>query len=130
MICPCCSGKEFRVCCEPFITKVAFPLTAEQLMRSRYTAYATHAIVYILETTHTSTRKYDNALSIKEWAESSIWQRLEIISIEKGSVTDIIGYVEFKAYFLDSKKKAVVHNEYSTFKKEQNVWYFVEGEIV
>lgn len=37
--CPCQSGHHYADCCGKFHLKQAFPETAEQLMRSRYTAY-------------------------------------------------------------------------------------------
>src|SRR5690349_16210619 len=102
MNCHCCSGKNFEDCCRPFITGTTKPLTAEALMRSRYSAYVTVAVEYILLTTHRSTRKFHNPQAIKEWAQSSLWQKLEIKSTIKGSPTDKKGMVEFKAYYLDS----------------------------
>ncbi|MDR1126989.1 MAG: SEC-C domain-containing protein, partial [Treponema sp.] len=50
MDCPCGSGKQYTDCCEPFILGVQKPLTAEALMRSRYTAYTVHAVDYIVST--------------------------------------------------------------------------------
>ena len=40
MNCPCCSGKLYEECCESFHSKKEFPKTAEELMRSRYAAFA------------------------------------------------------------------------------------------
>ena len=40
MNCSCCSGKLYEECCEPFHSKKEFPKTAEELMRSRYAAFA------------------------------------------------------------------------------------------
>lgn len=37
--CPCQSGHQYADCCGKFHLREAFPETAEQLMRSRYTAY-------------------------------------------------------------------------------------------
>jgi SEC-C motif domain protein len=128
--CPCCSGNAFTNCCEPILRGISQAYTAEQLMRSRYTAYARSAIAYILKTTHSSTRNAYNATTIKDWADSSTWKKLEIISIEKGAETDVIGYVQFKAYFLDDMHKPPMHHEYSTFKKVDGIWYFVDGKIL
>lgn len=108
---------------------MAKPDTAEQLMRSRYTAYARCDVPYIIHTTHPSTRAQYNPKAIKEWAASSVWEKLEIVSTNKGAVTDTIGYVEFKAYYSDSKKQHHIHHEYSTFEKSGTTWFFVEGEV-
>jgi SEC-C motif-containing protein len=127
--CACGSQKNVATCCGTYIKGESYPITAEQLMRSRYTAYATCEIPYILATTHSNTRGLYNATSIREWASSSKWQRLEIISALKGLEQDEMGYVEFKAYYLDATNKSMVHHEYSTFKKEMGIWYFIEGKV-
>lgn len=127
--CYCCSGKKFASCCEPFLTGIAKPLTAEELMRSRYSAYVTVNIEYLLKTTHPSTRKFHDAESIKTWAESNNWQKLEIISTEKGTAKDKQGIVEFKAYYFDSNSNPQIHHEVSNFQKELSKWFFVDGFI-
>ncbi len=128
-ICYCCSGKEFNVCCQPFLVGIAKPQKAEELMRSRYSAYSTVNVDYILKSTHPSTRKFHEADSIEQWAKSNTWQNLEIISIEKGTHQDSVGTVEFKAYFLDSKAQPQIHHEVSNFQKELGKWFFVDGFI-
>jgi len=40
--CPCGSQEIFASCCEPYLSGDKIPLTAEILMRSRYTAYTPH----------------------------------------------------------------------------------------
>src|SRR5262249_12642121 len=50
MNCPCQSGQNLDQCCGPFIAGEAFPETAEQLMRSRYTAYTQANLGYIKKT--------------------------------------------------------------------------------
>ena len=57
MDCPCGSGKTYDECCEPFIRGKAFPETAEQLMRSRYSAYTLQEIPYITDTLHPDHRE-------------------------------------------------------------------------
>jgi SEC-C motif domain protein len=128
--CYCCSGKKFGECCEPFLAGNEKPKTAEALMRSRYSAYTTTNIDYIIQTTHHSQLASHDAESIENWAKSSLWQKLEIVSKDKGSNQDEIGVVEFKAYYLDLRLDPHVHHERSNFKKESGKWFFVDGEIV
>ena len=130
MNCYCCSGENFADCCQPFISGIAKPPTAEALMRSRYSAYASVAVEYILRTTHPSTRKFHNAELIEQWATSSVWQKLEIIAVTKGSAGDKQGTVEFKAYFLDKNQQPQIHHEISNFAKELGRWFFIDGKIV
>lgn len=99
-------------------------------MRSRYSAYVVADVNYIIATTHLSTRKLHDPNSIIQWAKSSTWQKLEIISKQAGEANDSAGKVEFKAYFLDANKRAQVHHEYSNFSKENGLWFFVDGRVV
>ena len=127
--CYCCSGDAYAHCCEPFIKNQIAPETAEALMRSRYSAYVLADVDYILSTTHNSTRKSYSAASIRKWATASKWLKLEIVSEEKGTIADSIGYVEFKAYYLNEKNFPHIHQEYSHFLKENGRWYFVKGDV-
>jgi len=126
--CPCGSGRDYSACCEPYIKGVAKPLTAEALMRSRYSAYVEHAIDYIIKTCVHRGRDDIDYKSTRDWSEQSTWLGLKIISVEKGSPTDTEGVVEFEAaYEKDGLKD--IHHETAKFKKENNEWLYVEGHI-
>lgn len=129
MNCYCCSDKKFADCCQPFIEGVSKPLTAEELMRSRYSAYATGAVEYLVRSTHPSTKKFHDAESIERWAQSNSWQKLEIISKSAGEATDKKGTIEFKAYFLDAENNPCIHHELSNFEKYLGRWFFVSGKV-
>ncbi len=130
MKCYCCSGRDFEDCCQPLISGVLKPATAEELMRSRYSAYAIVAVEYIIKTTHPSERKFHDAQTIENWARSNVWQKLEIVSKSDGETKDKNGTVEFKAYFLDLKGQPQIHHERSDFAKELGKWFFVSGKII
>ena len=68
MRCYCCSSKPFEECCEPFIKGEALPHSAEQLMRSRFSAYATAHYHYILDT---YTKEKKQALCVEDLARSA-----------------------------------------------------------
>ena len=68
MRCYCCSSKSFDECCEPFIKGDKHPSSAEQLMRSRFSAYATAHYQYILET---YTKEKQQGLSVEDLAQSA-----------------------------------------------------------
>ncbi|HMS39861.1 MAG TPA: YchJ family metal-binding protein [Pyrinomonadaceae bacterium] len=129
MNCYCETGKEFEKCCQPFIEGVAKPLTALELMRSRYTAYVIVAVEYILRSTHPSSRRFYNAEDIEQWSKSSHWQKLEIVSTSEGSPKDKKGIVEFKAYYTDAEGNQQIHQEKSNFRKELGKWFFVDGKV-
>lgn len=120
-LCYCGSQKLFAKCCEPFLLGTTLPTTAEELMRSRYSAYVTKNVPYILETTSPKFRKYYNPKSILEWASNSTWISLEILSSSEKRV-------KFVATYLDDKGQLTRHTEDSRFEKLGERWYFMDGE--
>lgn len=126
MKCHCSSGKPFSDCCEPFLSKDTLPDSAEKLMRSRYSAYVTENIDYLIHTTHSTTASDYKKSDLAHWAKSSQWQKLEIISTQDGLKTDATGFVEFKAYY-QSKGVNTIHHEKSLFMKESDKWFYVNG---
>jgi len=120
--CFCDTGLLFKDCCALYLENNQKAPTALALMRSRYSAYATHNADYLLETTDVSERKYYSKAEILKWATSNKWQKLEILSFTENTV-------EFKAYFLDFNNKPQVHYEFSTFRCEENTWYYLDGKF-
>jgi len=119
--CYCGSGKLFSACCDLYISGIAKAPTAEALMRSRYSAYAIHNADYLYITTHPEKRKYHSKAAILDWAKSNQWLKLEILFADET-------IVEFKAYYLDERLKALIHHEKSTFSKEGDMWYYIDGK--
>ncbi len=119
--CYCGSSLSFENCCEPYLKNLKKAPTAEALMRSRYSAFATGAADYLVATTHLPQRKFHNKAYILEWSKSNHWIKLEVLATTETTVT-------FKAYYLDSELKAQIHNEHSTFVFENGNWYYVDGE--
>ena len=119
--CYCGNSFPFQDCCEPYIKGIANAPTAEKLMRSRYSAFATGAADYLVNTTHISKRRLHNKKDILAWSQANKWLKLEVIASTETTVT-------FKAYYLDENLKAQVHYEQSTFKLEDGKWFYVDGE--
>ena len=120
--CYCGSNDLFSKCCKDIIEGVVPANSAEQLMRSRYSAYAVSATDYLLKTAHPSIRRQQSIKEIQKWADENDWQKLEII---KTTTTT----VEFKAYYLDPSKKQQIHHEKSTFVFEEGEWLYLSGEF-
>ncbi|WP_185962560.1 YchJ family protein [Thalassomonas sp. M1454] len=129
--CPCGSKQEFKNCCQPFINKTAIPQTPEQLMRSRYSAYAVKDAEYILAT-YALSKQVDNALNeIKEWAQQTKWLALKILTpsskkLEKNGQYD---HVEFIADYLVADEVWQMH-ERSRFIQEEGQWSYLDGDII
>lgn len=127
--CPCGSGRTFDACCEPLITGKRLPATAEELMRARYSAYATVSIDYILDSTHPEHRGDYDAAGTKKWAAESEWEGLEIVETRRGGPEESTGEVEFIATFSEKGLKRR-HHELASFTKVGEQWYFVDGRPV
>lgn len=126
MQCPCNPLRKFDICCQPLILGKDNAKTAEQLMRSRYSAYVVADINYLMNSHYPQTRPTKERKSILKWAKSVQWLGLQIISMKKGELHDNEGYVEFKALFMtDSKVESIHENSY--FMKENNKWYYKSG---
>ena len=81
------------------------PLTAERLMRSRYTAYCKGKIDYIFETHHPEGREDLSREDTEEWAKNSEWLGLEIRKTSQGKESDTQGTVEFIARYRNPERR-------------------------
>jgi SEC-C motif-containing protein len=113
----------------PFIDGKAQPATAAELMASRYVAYATGAIDYLISTHAPETRDDVDRGATEQWSKQSDWQGLEIVRTEQGGPDDSTGEVEFIARYRRGGNEHV-HHERSQFKRIDGRWFFVDGEPV
>lgn len=123
-LCLCGSTLAYQNCCKLYHTGEKLPATAEQLMRSRFTAYAMHNGEYLQATWEANKRPKRIDFS----KETVQWLRLEIIQVKKGTVKDDKGIVEFNAFYVLAGQEAVM-NEISRFKKIANRWFYVDGMV-
>jgi len=124
--CPCQSGKPYEECCQPLLNGTRTAMTAEQLMRSRYSAFATMQLDYLLTTLHPDKHDQHDENATRKWAQQSDWIGLEILHTENGGSDDQSGFVEFKAHYRQAGSRKV-HHEKAEFKKHQGSWFFVDG---
>lgn len=122
--CPCDAQQLYSICCAPHHQQLKIPLTAETLMRSRYSAFALRNADYLQATWDKSTRPKTLDLS----HDATIWRHLLIVNTQKGGVNDSKGKVEFKASGIIAGKPFVMH-EVSRFIKRQQRWFYIDGVI-
>ena len=120
--CYCGSKISFQECCHKYIISLQNPPSAEALMRSRYAAFATQAVDYLVATTAILQRKLLIKSDILEWSRNNKWNKLEIIEATENTV-------EFKAYYTDSSNLSHIHHEKSAFIIEDGKWCYVDGEF-
>jgi SEC-C motif-containing protein len=127
--CPCNSGKPFADCCGPYITGKKRAPGPEELMRSRYTAYAMQNMPYLLETLHPGQRHDYDESGAKKWASESEWEGLEVVNVATGAADADSGKVEFRATYRRDGEH-LVHHEIAEFRKSGDNWYFFDGKMV
>ena len=119
----CLSGELYAQCCGRFHSGAAEAATAEQLMRSRYSAFVRLDADYLLRTWHP-----DTAPATLELDRGMGWRRLDILSTGGGGPFDSAGTVEFKAHYRYDGARGVLH-EVSRFVREDGRWYYVDGDV-
>ncbi len=121
--CPCGSTRTHDDCCGPLIRGERAAGTAEELMRSRYTAFTEHAIDYIIDTTKPDQVDRVDRESVKQWSERATWKGLEILRTEGGGPDDDEGLVEFIAHYAEQDQD-FDHHEEARFARQDGRWYF------
>lgn len=118
--CPC-GGGEYASCCGRFIEQGAAPQTAEELMRSRYTAYTQANEAYVCATWYPRTLP---AGTLTAQEPGLKWMGLEVRRHKEGSDE---ATVEFIARYKLNGRAHKMH-EISRFVREQGRWYYLDGE--
>ncbi|GAB7042675.1 MULTISPECIES: YchJ family protein [Catenuloplanes] len=118
-VCPCGSGGTYDACCGRLHRAEAVAATAEELMRSRFSAFARGDAGYLLRTWHPSTRPDDLTFD-----DAQRWLRLDVVDSAGGSLFEAAGEVEFKAHYRAGGRTGTVH-ERSRFVREDGRWFYV-----
>ncbi|MEH6445391.1 MAG: YchJ family metal-binding protein [Oceanospirillaceae bacterium] len=136
--CPCGSTKTFATCCALIHQDETLAIYAEQLMRARYSAFATGNVDFAVNTYHSSC----NALSDREAIANSSrlnWIKLEVVSSSKATEqqaeSSTQAFVEFKAWYMEANSTTLhLMHEKSRFEKElvgdHLCWRYIDGEFV
>lgn len=123
--CPCKSRHSYGSCCHPLHTGKQQASTAEQLMRSRYSAYFFRLSEYLCSSHHPDTRGKDLLAELEEFVHQVNWVYLKVHSTSKGQADDKKGKVEFTVkYFLDGELQEMT--EHSRFRRHQGKWKYYD----
>lgn len=120
--CPCGTDRNYDDCCGAIHNGLSVAETAEQLMRSRYSAFVKELDNYLLQSWHPDYRppsiNFDPATK---------WLGLKIKHTEKGRSQDLEGRVHFIArYKIAGKAERIEEN--STFIRHQGRWVYRDGQ--
>lgn len=128
--CPCGRGLKYKKCCGA-LHRGQPPATLEDLMRSRYTAYAVGNVRYIMQTTHPHSpfNKGDTgewAAQLEIFCKMTDFEKLEVLSSEVDEAHDV-GWVTFRATMFQGKKD-ISALERSLFRRLNGRWLYVSPE--
>lgn len=147
--CFCGSNCNFTACCQPYIDKVKPVETAEQLMRSRFSAYALGNAQYIYDTYAKSSRAAQSVEDINDWSRSCIWLALNIYPVANNPIKTTEQFVEFSVFYITNNILYELQ-ENSRFILEDNIdihenviknieltsttplkqWRYIDGDII
>lgn len=131
--CPC-GGGPYNRCCGPLITGEQVAVTAQQLMRSRFSAFDLaardpQAIEHLLRThpepgqTAAARRK-----ALMESCRTIQWLSLKVLDFQNGGPVDQFGTVTFEARWRDRDRREGVLKECSRFGRgESGEWLYLEA---
>ena len=114
--CPCGSGTTYDACCGRLHRGAAQAETPEELMRSRYAAYAVGDTDYVFRTWHPRTRPDDVSPD-----PGLTWTGLEILDADDDRV-------EFVASYRQGGRAGSMH-EVSRFERRGGRWMYVDGVV-
>jgi SEC-C motif-containing protein len=112
--CPCGSDASYSACCRPLHDGARQAGSVEELMRSRYAAYALGLSDYVWRTWHPRTRPEDIDLE-----GDLTWTGLSVHGVGED-------WVDFSAAYL-SRGGAGVLREHSRFEQRAGSWFYVEA---
>ena len=131
--CPC-GGGTYGSCCGPLIAGEQLAVTAEQLMRSRYSAFALgardpEAINHLLRThPETSQTAAARRKALMESCRTIEWLSLTVLDCQNGGPLDQHGTVTFEARWRDRHRREGVLRECSRFARgESGEWLYLEA---
>jgi SEC-C motif-containing protein len=130
--CYCGSSLPFEQCCQPYIKKDKQPQTPEQLMRSRFSAYACKAHQYIVDTYAQEKRDKLDINEIKQSSKGCHWFALIIHNSDDVSSSTAVNnkyFVEFSAFYIINDTLCEMR-EKSSFVLEDAKWRYLDGEII
>lgn len=129
-LCPCFSNLKYKKCCKKYHDGEN-PKSALDLMKSRYSAYASSNSEYIISTTYKTNTDFTH--NFNQWSEEILlfcrnthFEKLDILDYIQGQSES---FVTFKATLFQNKND-ISFIEKSRFLKEDDKWYYVSGEFL
>ena len=126
--CLCYSQKPYSLCCKPLHDGTRPAGNALELMRSRYSAYATGNVRYLVQTTHKNNPLFKKKpaifeADIRNFCLQTSFDGLQILEFIDG---EAVAFVTFFARIHQGAKDCSF-TEKSRFLKVSNLWLYESG---
>lgn len=122
--CPCGTGASYDACCGPLHRNERQAAGVEELMRSRYSAYAVGALDHLFRTWHPRTRPAEISPD-----EGLTWTGLEVLETLEPRTGETSGVVEFRAHWAWQGQAGTLQ-ERSRFELRAGRWVYVAAESI
>ncbi|MBB6170960.1 SEC-C motif-containing protein [Nocardiopsis mwathae] len=119
--CPCGRPEAYGACCGRLHSGERTAATAEELMRSRYSAFAVGDADYLLRSWHPGTRPRRLDLDPR-----MRWLRLEVIATSGGTPFHTEGTVSFRAVYDDAGREGELRED-SRFLRHEGAWTYLDA---
>jgi SEC-C motif-containing protein len=119
--CPCGLPAAYDDCCGRLHCGQAKAATPEQLMRSRFSAFAVRDEAYLLRTWHPATRPATLGLD-----PAMRWLSLDILGSTDGGPFGGEAIVEFRARYTREGRPGELR-ERSRFRRHHHAWTYIDG---
>ena len=121
---PCpCGGGAYASCCGPLHRGEQHAETAEQLMRSRYSAFVKAEVDYLLATQpEPELNASERRRALRESCRHTRWLGLRVLQTSAGGANDAEGTVQFEARY-----RGGVLRETSLFERREGRWCYVRA---
>lgn len=122
--CPCGSGRPYDECCGALHRGERVAATAEELMRSRYSAFARGDEGYLIRTWHPSTRPESLSLDPRHR-----WTGLTLTATTGGGPGEDTGTVTYRASSIGVDGAPHEMREHARFARRGGRWTYIDGDI-
>jgi SEC-C motif-containing protein len=99
--------------------------SAEQLMRSRYSAFCIGDINYLITTLHPDYRSKDDEAALRQTIQQTQWLGLKIIKHVPGIWSATVEFVAF--YGMNPIQQM---HELSRFIRQEGKWFYTNGDML
>lgn len=126
--CPCGTLRPYGQCCAPFHHNKARPKTAEELMRSRYSAYAKGLTHYIMDTTHPDGEAHEDShctwrKELRRFVDQTEFLGLQVLDTGLIDGDPDHALVHFKAQIRQPQEETTLE-ERSEFRRLHDRWLY------